>query len=443
MDANLEQRSIMIEDGMARPNSLDEYMKRRLRAAGGSMAQSASYDDALAAVKDIYFKPMEALEVEGLSTSGQFVSFANYDYLGLGADQRVRRAAATAALERGVGAGASRLVGGSRSVHDDLERDMAAFLGVEDCISLVSGYLTNASLIGHLLARSDQVFIDDLSHNSIVFGTEASRAKTYRFAHNDLDDLERQLESRRAEGKRALIAVEGLYSMDGDIPDLPRLLELRRRYDAWLLVDEAHSIGVLGRTGRGISEHFGTDPGEIDFIVGTLSKTFGGSGGFIAGRQGVIDGLRFTLPAFIFSVGLSPVVAAAVNEALAILRIEPWRVTQLQDNARLFIEGARARGLNVGEAVGAAVTSILFSSHEQCMAAANALLRAGYYAPPIPQLAVPTNQPRIRFFISARHEPAQINGVLDVLKQFQDMAPIKLSERGDVKRDPAEAPATL
>jgi 7-keto-8-aminopelargonate synthetase-like enzyme len=380
------------------------------------MIRRDALDESLAALKQVYLQPMDVLATERAAACGQFVSFAHYDYVGLGKDSRPRQAAALAAMEMGLGAGASRLVGGSRTLHDDLERDLADFVGVDEAITLVSGYLTNASLIGHLLTKSDQVFVDDLSHNSIVVGAEGSRASVFRFEHNDLEDLEALLLRHRPAGKRALIVVEGLYSMDGDIPDLPRLLELRDRYNCWLLVDEAHSTGVMGPTGRGIAEHFGVDPREIDFIVGTLSKTFSCSGGYIAGRRRVIDWLRFTLPAFVFSVGLSPMIAAAVREGIAILRAEPERVERLQDNARFFLDEARARGLDVGSAAGTAVVTIQFSSPEQCMAAARELLAAGYYAPPIPQLAVPKNRPRIRFFISTLHQRAQMIAALDILE---------------------------
>lgn len=404
---------------MARARSLDEYATRRLRIAAGPLMRPDAIEQSIVGLKEVFLQPVDELSAELEAAAGRFVTFANYDYLGLGDEQRVRQAAAAAALEFGVGVSASRLVGGSRAMHGELERELAEFLGVDDCLSLVSGYLTNASLIGHLLTKSDQVFVDDLSHNSIVVGAEVSRAAVFRFAHNDLDDLEAQLEQHRAPGRRALIVVEGLYSMDGDIPDLPRLIALRDRFDAWLLVDEAHSIGVLGRTGRGIAEHFDVDPRQIDFIVGTLSKTFASSGGFIAGRNRVVDWLRFTLPAFVFSVGLSPMVVAAVREGLAVLRAEPSRVAKLQDNAQFFVEEARARDLDVGGAIGAAVVTVQFSKHAQCMLTARELLRCGYYAPPIPQLAVPKNRPRIRFFLSAAHSREQIVGALDVMAAAQ------------------------
>lgn len=395
--------------------SLDEYVWRRMRIAGGALVTQGSVEETVAALKEVYFQPLDGLQSAVKAAAGRFVSFANYDYLGLGQDRRVRQAAADAALTLGVGAEASRLVGGSRTVHDLLEREIADFLGMEDAVTLVSGWMTNASLLGYLLTRSDLIVVDDLAHNSIVVGADVSHAKVLRFVHGNLDDLDALLAEHRPRAKRALIVVEGLYSMDGDMPDLRRVLELKRKHDTWLMVDEAHSIGVLGATGRGITEHFGVDPREIDFTIGTLSKTFAASGGFIAGRRPVIEWLRFSLPASMFSVGLSPVIAAAVREGLAILRNEPWRTARVQENSRLFLEEARARDLNVGAAIGAGVVSVQFPSHDVCMQAAEKLLLAGYYAPPIPMMAVPKNKPRIRFFISATHTPAEITGALDVL----------------------------
>lgn len=422
---------------MSGTRSLDDYIMRRMRIAGGSLLTRGSVEDNLEALKKVYFQPLDGLQAAVKARAGRFVSFANYDYLGLGEDPRVRRAAADAALSLGVGAEASRLVGGSRSVHDRLEREIADFLGVEDSVTLVSGWMTNASLLGYLLTRSDLIVVDELAHNSIVVGADVSHAKVLRFDHGNFDHLDALLAEHRPRSKRALIVVEGLYSMDGDMPDLRRVLDLKHKHDAWLMVDEAHSIGVLGAHGRGITEHFGIDPGEIDFIIGTLSKTFASSGGFIAGRKLIIEWLRFTLPASMFSVGLSPVIAAAVREGLSILRSEPWRTARVQDNSRFFLEEARARDLNVGDAVGAGVISIQFPSHEACMLAADRLLKAGYYAPPIPILAVPKNKPRIRFFISASHTQADILGVLDVLAAAMPAAAHRAEPAASVELRPA------
>ncbi len=396
--------------------SLESYTQRRLQLAGGSLGVDDSSGQSLVELlKTLYLQPLDTLTAQFAQTGRSLVSFANYDYAGLAQDPRIKEAACNAIMTVGIGAGASRLVGGERAVHGELERELAAFLRVDDSIALVSGYMTNVSLVGHLLTKNDVILVDDLSHNSIIVGTDVSRAQVIRFAHNDLDHLESILAQVRKDANRALIIVEGLYSMDGDVANLPRLLEIKERHNAWLMVDEAHSLGVLGATGRGLAEHFGVDPNHIDLIVGTMSKTLGACGGFIAGRKSVIDWLRFTLPAFVFSVGISPALAAAVRAGLEILAAEPWRVAKLHDNSRLFLEHAQVCGLDTGPAIGAGVVSILFSGQHECMFAARSILEAGYFAPPILQLAVPKDKPRIRFFISAAHSHDEIAGVTETL----------------------------
>jgi 8-amino-7-oxononanoate synthase len=385
---------------------LRKYALQRARIAGS----------ALLGDEHPYFKSLDVLEARAKERAGgNFVSFANYDYLGLCRDPRLIRAATEATQRLGIGASASRLVGGQREVHDELERDISRFLGIEDSLVLVSGYMTNASLIGHLLTKRDVIFVDEYSHNSIMVGADISRADIVKFDHNDLDHLERLLAESRSRYCRALVVVEGLYSMDGDIADLPRLIALKERYGFWIMLDEAHSIGVLGATGRGLTEHWGVDPGEVDFIIGTLSKSFASVGGFIGGRSEVIGWLRFTLPAFVYSVGLPPMIAAAVRTALAIVDEEGWRVAKVQENSRYFAEGATRRGLDIGLAAGAGVIPILFYDPYRCMQAAAQLVEAGYYAPPIVQVAVPRGQPRIRCFVTCAHTREEMDGFLDAV----------------------------
>ncbi len=216
----------------------------------------------------------------------------------------------------GVGALASRLVGGERSTHQLLEEEIASFLGTETALALVSGYLTNLTTITHLMAGRDALFIDELSHNSIVSAAKSSGAEVIVFRHNDLDHLDELLANNRENYRNVLVVVEALYSMDGDIIDLARIVEIKERHQAWLLVDEAHSLGVLGATGRGICEHTGVDPNRVDLIIGTMSKTLASCGGFIAGRRSITEWMRYTLPGFVYSVGLSPVITAAARTAL-------------------------------------------------------------------------------------------------------------------------------
>jgi 8-amino-7-oxononanoate synthase len=400
--------------GKDRDSSLEQYARRRFVLSG------------TAVVKDHfpYCQPVDSLSPDG----SNLTSFAHYDYLGLGNDERVRAAAIAAIENDSVGAGASRLVGGERTAHRALERELAEFFGVEDTLSLVSGYGTNVALVSHLLTKDDLILVDESCHNSIMVGTQLSRATTLPFRHNDLDHLKALVRQRRSEHSRALIVVEGLYSMDGDIPDLPRLLDITRANRCWLMIDEAHSIGVLGETGQGISEHFGIPAAEIDLIVGTLSKAFVSCGGFIAGKRGIIDWLRFTLPGFVYSVGLPPPSVAAARAALDVLKSEPERLARLISNSRHFLSGARQRGLDVGSALGAAVIPILFDTAPTAIDAGNAILAKGFFVPPIVQIAVPKDAPRLRFFVTARHTLGEIDRVLDALEPFA-------VERGEAKRE--------
>ncbi|MGE4060443.1 MAG: aminotransferase class I/II-fold pyridoxal phosphate-dependent enzyme [Sphingomonadales bacterium] len=372
---------------------------------------------------------MDTLRAELESKGQTLTSFASYDYLGLAKDPRVLDAAAEAVHTIGIGSGASRLVGGERSIHRGLEQDIADFIGVEDSLCLVSGYMTNVSFVGHMLMKGDLLLIDDLSHNSIIVGTEISRATVVRFPHNDLAELDAFLNQHRSEFRRVIVVVEGLYSMDGDLPDLPRLIELKKRHNFWLMVDEAHSLGVLGASGRGIAERFGIRADEIDFIIGTLSKSLAGAGGFIAGRKFLIDWLRFTLPAFVYSVGLPPVIAHAVRKCIAILREEPWLVEKLHRNSQFFLSEARARGLEVGPAVGEAIVPVIFPDPYTCLEVANGLVEYGFYAPPVVLVGVPKEGPRIRCFISSAHTDDEMIRFLDALKELsRTIVPLKGSD---------------
>jgi 8-amino-7-oxononanoate synthase len=390
------------------PSSLAQYARRRFVLSGTSV------------VKDHYpyCTSMESLGLHKAATN-KIISFAHYDYLDLSTDQRIKSAAKGAIDTIGVGVGASRLVGGELHVHRQLEREFADFIGVEDTLSLVSGYGTNVSLVSHLLTKDDLILVDQAAHNSLMVGTQLSRAETVVFRHNDMSHLNALLTQNRARYTRVLVVVEGLYSMDGDLPDLPKLIAICRQHSAWLMIDEAHSIGVLGKTGRGISEHFDIAASEIDLIVGTLSKAFVTCGGFIGGKGSVIEWLRYTLAGFVYSVGLSPPTVAAARAALQILRAEPSRLNRLRANSTYFLEAARERGLNIGNSVGAAVVPVLFNDTHTAIAAANAALQAGYFVPPIVQIAVPKDLPRLRFFVTAAHTLSEIDGVLDVLASFE------------------------
>ncbi len=402
---------------MQKTQSLADYATKRFRLAG------KAYLD----LGDPFFAPIDTLRREVEINGRHFVSFANYDYLGLASHPMIKAAAAAALDTLGIGALGSRLVGGERSTHRHLETGLAKFLGVEAALTLVSGYLTNVTTISHILGSRDVLFIDELSHNSIVSGAKATTAETIIFRHNDLDHLDFLLRERRGNYRNALIVAEGLYSMDGDIADLVSLVEIKERRRAWLLIDEAHSIGVLGSKGRGLWEHSGVDPQQIDLIVGTLSKTLASCGGFVAGKESVISWLRYTLPGFVYSVGLSPVITAAAETALQLMQQETWRIERLRQNAELFVDLAHDAGLDTGPAIGRGVVPILFSDSLETLAASSHLMDNGYYVPPIIQIGVPKGQPRLRFFLSALHTEAEIKGVTDLLakRETQCEAPAR------------------
>lgn len=414
---SFREPSLTAERKVQKFNSLAEYATKRFRLAGKAYLDGG----------DPFFAPIDSLRREAGINGRRFVSFANYDYLGLASHPMVKAAAAAALDNLGIGALGSRLVGGERSTHRRLEASIAKFIGAESALALVSGYLTNVTTISHILGSHDALFIDELSHNSIVSGAKATPAETVIFRHNDLDHLDFLLRERRGNSRNALIVAEGLYSMDGDISDLVRLVELKERRRAWLLIDEAHSIGVLGSEGRGLWEHVGVDPQQIDLIIGTLSKTLASCGGFVAGKAPVIEWLRYTLPGFVYSVGLSPVITAAAETALQVMQEETWRIERLRHNAELFVELAHDAGLDTGPAIGRGVVPVLFSDSLETLAASSHLMEHGYYVPPIIQIGVPKDQPRLRFFISALHTEAEMRGVTDLLakRESQREAPAR------------------
>ena len=342
----------------------------------------------------------------------RYDNFVSYNYLGLNGDQRVSDAAKQAIDRYGTSVSASRIVSGERPVHRELEAALAEVYGTEDALTLVSGHATNVTVIGHLVGPEDAVVHDSLSHNSILQGAIMSGAHRVPFPHNDLAELDRVLTRVRPGVKRVLVVVEGHYSMDGDVPDLAGLVQVVRRHRASLMVDEAHSLGVLGGCGLGIAERCGIDPGEVDLWMGTLSKTLSACGGYVAGSKALIDYLRCSVPGFVYSVGLSPPVAAAALAALKVMRAEPERVAQLADNAAFFLAEAKAAGLDTGPSIGAAIVPIMTGGSIRAATAAHRLRELGVNVQPIMQPAVPEKSARLRFFISSLHSREQLARVV-------------------------------
>ncbi len=346
----------------------------------------------------------------------ELINFASYDYLGLNTHPKVRAATRDAIDRFGVSASASRLVAGERTPHRTLEAALAENYGVEDAVVFVSGYLTNATTIDTLLGPEDVIFHDEFIHNSALTGARLSGAARRSFKHNDLADLERLLDGLDGRFRRILVIVEGVYSMDGDIADLPGLIELRARYGFWLMVDEAHALGVLGKTGRGSFEHWGCNPSDIDLWMGTLSKTTASCGGYIAGSATLATLLKGAAGGFVYSVGLAPALAEAAIASLAVMREEPERVEKLRANGRHFLALAAKAGLDTGDSGDTAVIPVLVRDSIRAAQLSNDLLAAGLNVLPIIHPAVPEGLARLRFFLTSDHTEAQIETAVELTR---------------------------
>jgi 8-amino-7-oxononanoate synthase len=395
---------------LARPPLGDPEVReelRRVRNAGKILE-----------IDNPFFRAHDGIAGAVTSVDGrQLLNMMSYNYLGLNGDLRVAAAAKQAIDQYGTSVSASRIVSGERPIHRDLEAGLAELHGTEDCIAMVSGHATNVTVIGCLVRPGDAIIHDSLSHNSIIQGAMLSGAHRFQFAHNDVAALQRTLRSVRGKAKRILVVIEGHYSMDGDIPDLPSMIEAVRLHDAYLMVDEAHSVGVLGATGRGVAEHFGIDPSGVDIWMGTLSKTLSGCGGYIAASHDLVEYLRCSAPGFVYSVGLSPPVAAAALASLTIMRQEPERVRQLNTNAQLFLHEVQAAGLDTGSSIGAAIVPVILGSSIRAARVSDLLFRRGINVQPILRPAVPERSARLRFFLSSLHTPEQIRRAVSETKQ--------------------------
>ncbi|MBN2439601.1 MAG: aminotransferase class I/II-fold pyridoxal phosphate-dependent enzyme [Deltaproteobacteria bacterium] len=364
-----------------------------------------------------YFRVHERANSHGAVAAGrEFITFSRYNYLGMSGDPHVSQAAKDAIDRYGTSVSASRLVSGERPLHRELEKELADLIGTKDSLVFVSGHATNVTAIGHLFGKSDLIVHDALIHNSVLQGCQLSQAAHLSFPHNDWHALDIILSESRSRFRRALVVLEGLYSMDGDIPELPEFIRIKKRHGTYLMVDEAHSIGVLGKRGRGIGEHFGTNPADVDIWMGTLSKSFASCGGFIAGSGALIEYLKYTAPGFVYSVGMSPPNVGAALAAIRLLRKEPHRVTRLHELSGLFLMLAREKGLNIGASGSdSPVIPLIVGDSLKALRLSQAILRQGIDALPMVYPAVPDNFARLRFFVNCTHTPEQIRVAVDVV----------------------------
>lgn len=358
-----------------------------------------------------YFVPIEASDSTEVTIDGRrLVMVGSNNYLGLNHDPRVI-AAAGAALDRyGSACTGSRFLNGNTDLHDRLERELAALTGKQAALVFPTGFQTNLGAISALVGRTDAVYIDKLDHASIVDGCRLSAGEMIRFRHADLSDLERKL--ARDNGRGMLVAVDGVFSMEGEIVDLPTVADICDRYGARLLVDDAHAVGVLGATGAGTAEYFGiTD--RVDLIVGTFSKALASIGGFVAGDEAVIEYVKHHARSLIFSASMPPACCAAVLTCLDIMREEPERRARLWANGDRMREGLTSLGFDVGTSA-TPIVSVMIGGDMQTFAFWRKLYDSGVYANPVISPAVPEHSARIRTSYSATHTDAQLDFVLDV-----------------------------
>jgi 8-amino-7-oxononanoate synthase/acyl carrier protein len=370
-------------------------------------------------LRNPYFHPHDGTARNKSIVDGvEMINFSSYNYLGFSGHPEVLAAAKEAIDRYGTSVSASRLVSGERPIHRELEIGIANHIGVEDAIVFVGGHATNVTTIGHMFDKNDLILHDSLCHDSILQGIYLSGAKRIAFSHGNMAELEQILARIRSQYRRTLICSEGLFSMDGDICDLPRLIQLKKRFRCNLLIDEAHSLGVLGPSGRGIGHHFqGVDPADIDFWMGTLSKSFASCGGYIAGNKSLIRYLKYTAPGFLYSVGMAPPNVAAAIKSLELMQRHPEIVEQLRQRSKLFLDLARSHGINTGHAIGIAVIPAIIGNSVRCMQLSQALVSRHINVQPIVHPAVEEDASRLRFFISATHTEDEIRHTVNVLAE--------------------------
>lgn len=387
---------------------MPEYLK--LRETMRSMLSTG--------LQNPFFCEHEASTRDTAQIAGRtMISFSTYNYLGMSGDPVIAEVAKKAIDQFGTSSSGSRLVSGERTIHRELEQGIARFLGTEDAIAYSAGHSTNETTIGHLFGAGDLIVHDALAHNSIIQGSILSGARRRPFPHNDWKALDDLLSEVRHEYRRVLIAIEGVYSMDGDFPDLPKFIEVKKKHKAFLYLDDAHATGTMGKFGRGLCEHYGVNPREVDLLMGTLSKAFGSCGGYISGCRELVEYLKYTAPGFVFSCGLPPANAAAALAALELLQKEPQRMVRLAANSSLFLRLAKEAGLNTGLSNNTPVIPIIIGNSLDALRASRQMFERGINVQPILYPAVEEKAARLRFFITSAHSTEQIEFTVAALAE--------------------------
>ncbi|HBY56856.1 MAG TPA: 8-amino-7-oxononanoate synthase [Candidatus Atribacteria bacterium] len=387
--------AILLED---RINELQQRLKK--------MKEEKNY---------FYLKSIDGASGSRVTIDGrEMIMFASYNYLGLITHPKIKKAAIEAIEKYGTGAAGVRLLAGTTKVHEKLEAKIAEFKGAEDAVTYSSGYVTNLAAITTLCQRGDLVIIDKLDHASIIDGCLLSGATHKSFIHNDMQSLERILANSEKYVNK-LIVVDAVYSMDGDVSNLPEISRLAKKYNAKVMVDEAHSIGVLGKTGHGIEEHFGLK-GAVDIHMGTLSKTIPSIGGYLAGDKDLISYLKHNSRPFIFSASLPPVAAATAIACFEVIEDEPERIENLQRNVKHFKNGLNSMGYNTMNST-TSIVPILVGEEKETLELCKMVNDEGIFICPILFPAIPKGTNRLRAHVLATHTSEDIDKALDVFKR--------------------------
>jgi glycine C-acetyltransferase len=402
VDLESTERGVFAEKSSHVADPLAHY--RRLNRRVNSLKEQGLY----------FFEPVIS-EHDGawvVADGQRMLMLGSYEYLGLLGHAHLKDSAIAAIQEFGTGHHGVRLLAGTTTVHRKLEAKLAEFMKAQDAVVYSSGYVTNLSTISALVGPGDCVIGDQWNHASIVDGCRMSGAKFLEFQHNEMDSLAEEL--GRARGHRTLVVVDAVYSMDGDIADMPAIVRICRQHGALLMVDEAHSLGVLGKTGHGVQEHFGLAPGDVDVKMGTLSKTFAGCGGFVAGREEITSFLRHHARGYIFSGALPAGQTQVAIAALEVLEREPELVARLWENVERYLSGLKSLGFDTAKSV-TPIVPVMTKIEKITLEMTRICRSEGLLAVPVAYPAVPLDAPRLRTCVSAIHSAEDIDFALDVL----------------------------
>lgn len=362
-----------------------------------------------------YFREIEGKQGTEVEMGGHHVlMFGSNAYTGLPGDERVIEAGVQAMRKYGSGCAGSRFLNGTLDLHTKLERELAEFVGKDEALCFSTGFTVNSGVIPCLTGRQDYIICDDRDHASIVDGRRLSMSTCLKYKHNDMQDLENQLKKCRPESIK-LIVVDGVFSMEGDLPDLPKIVELKHKYNATIMVDEAHGIGVFGRNGRGVCDHFGLT-NEVDLIMGTFSKSLASIGGFIAADSTIINWLRHNARTYIFSASNTPAATASALEALHILQQEPERIEALWDVTRYALKRFREEGFEIGETESPIIPLYVRDPEKTFVATARAFEEGVFINPVIPPACAPQDT-LVRVALMATHTHEQVDRAVKALKK--------------------------